>query len=159
MFEVVQAEAAIKLTVPKKMMAEADLEAWESRGTVSFKEVQQLTGRLSWIAGILPRTRWAVSIMYAVLGDAKRSENEERQRASKRVDQRPKVGLIAVKRLELPRRWFVTLFKEPEALTWPSGLTSMASSAWSLSTSQETGMWKRTGCHDLMNEGPSQRDF
>eukprot|EP00913_Durusdinium_trenchii_P011074 g10396.t1 len=119
MFEVVQAEAAIKLTVPKKMMAEAaqDLEAWESRGMVSVKEVQQLTGRLSWIAGILPRTRWAVSIMYAVLGDAKRSENEERQRAAKRVDQRPKVGLIAVKRLELPRRWFVTLFKEPAALT------------------------------------------
>ena len=117
MFEVVQAEAVIKLTVPKKMMTEAvhDLEAWETRGMVSFKEVQQLTGRLSWIAGILPRTRWAVSIMYAVLSDAKRSENEEKKRATKRADQRPKVGLIAVKRLELPRRWFVRLFKEPEA--------------------------------------------
>ena len=93
----VQAEAAVKLTVPKKMMSEVAqaLEAWESKGMVSFKEVQQLTGRLSWIAGILPRTRWAVSIMYAVLGDAKRSEDEERQRATKRVDQRPKVGLIA----------------------------------------------------------------
>ena len=118
MFEVVQAQAVIKLTAPKKMMAEVSqaLEACKTRGMVSFKEVQQLTGRLSWIAGILPRTRWAVSIMYAVLSDAKRSENEERQRAAKRVDQRPKVGLIAVKRLELPRKWFVTLFKEPEVL-------------------------------------------
>lgn len=55
-----QAEAAVKLTVPKKMMAEVAqaLEAWESKGMVSFKEVQQLTGRLSWIAGILPHTRW-----------------------------------------------------------------------------------------------------
>ena len=118
MFEVVQAEAVIKLTVPKKMMAEVSqaLEAWESKGMVSFKEVQQLTGRLSWIAGILPRSRWAVSIMYAVLADAKRTEHEEKKRAAKRVDQRPKVGLIAAKRLELPRRWFITLFKEPEVL-------------------------------------------
>ena len=53
MFEVVQAEAAVKLTVPKKMMAEVAqaLEAWESKGMASFKEVQQLTGRLSCIAG------------------------------------------------------------------------------------------------------------
>eukprot|EP00913_Durusdinium_trenchii_P001771 g1641.t1 len=31
--------------------------------------------------------------------------------------QRPKVGLVSVRRLELPRRWFVTLFKDPTVLT------------------------------------------
>lgn len=107
-------EVQIKLTVPKKMMTEirSALEAWENKGTVSLKEVQQVTGRLSWAAGILPRTRWAVSIMYAVIADTKRDEDEERRRASRRKDQRPKFGLVSVKRLELPRRWFVTLFKD-----------------------------------------------
>ena len=118
MFEVVQAEAMIKLTVPRKMMVEIQttLETWENKGMVSMKEVQQVTGRLSWIAGVLPRARWAVSIMYAVLADTNRSEDEERKRASHRPDTRPKVGLISVKRLELPRRWFITLFKDPDVL-------------------------------------------
>lgn len=118
MFEVKATEAQINLTVPKKMMMEikSALEAWENKGMVSLKEVQQVTGRLSWVAGILPRTRWAVSIMYAVIADTKRDEDQERKRASKRADQRPKFGLVSVKRLELPRRWFVTLFKDPEAL-------------------------------------------
>ena len=118
MFEVNMAEAQIKLTVPKKMMTEirSALEAWENKGMVSLKEVQQVTGRLSWVAGILPRSRWAVSIMYAVIADTKRDEDEERRRASKRSDQRPKFGLVSVKRLELPRRWFVTLFKDPDEL-------------------------------------------
>ena len=108
----------IKLTVPRKMMVEiqATLEAWENKGMVSVKEVQQVTGRLSWIAGVLPRARWAVSIMYAVLADTKRSEDEERKRAAHRADSRPKLGLISVKRLDLPRRWFITLFKDPDAL-------------------------------------------
>ena len=118
MFEVIQAEAMIKLTVPRKMMNEikATLETWEQKGMVSLREVQQVTGRLSWVAGILPRTRWAVSIMYAVVADTKRAEEDERRRATKRADQRPKVGLVSVKRLELPRRWCVALFKDPDKL-------------------------------------------
>ena len=115
MFEVIQAEAMIKLTVPRKMMMEirTTLESWEQKGMVSLREVQQVTGRLSWVAGILPRARWAVSIMYAVVADTKRAEEEEKKRATRRADQRPKLGLVSVKRLELPRRWFVTLFKVP----------------------------------------------
>lgn len=82
MFEVAQAPAVIKLTVPKKMMEEirSSLESWESKGTISLREVQQVTGRLSWVAGILPRTRWAVSITYAVITDTKRSEEDERRK-------------------------------------------------------------------------------
>ena len=81
MFEVMQAEAEVKLTVPKKMMEEirSSLESWESKGMISLREVQQVTGRLSWVAGILPRTRWAVSIMYAVIADVKRAEEDEQQ--------------------------------------------------------------------------------
>ena len=118
MFEVMQAEAEVKLTVPKKMMEEirSSLESWESKGMISLREVQQVTGRLSWVAGILPRTRWAVSIMYAVIADVKRAEEDERRRASQRSDTRPKHGLVSVKRLELPRRWFMVFFKDPGVL-------------------------------------------
>ena len=79
MFEVDLAEAMIKLTVPRKMTEEirSSLESWEHKGMVSLREVQQVTGRLSWVAGILPRTRWAVSIMYAVIADTKRSEDRD----------------------------------------------------------------------------------
>ena len=100
MFEVNQAEAMIKLTAPRKMMDEirSILETWEHKGMVSLKEVQQVTGRLSWVAGILPRARWAVSIMYAVIADTKKSEDDERRRATQRSDQRPKLGLVSVKR-------------------------------------------------------------
>eukprot|EP00913_Durusdinium_trenchii_P012052 g11322.t1 len=118
MFEVMQAEAEVKLTVPRKMMEEirGSLESWESKGMISLREVQQVTGRLSWVAGILPRTRWAVSIMYAVIADVKRAEEDERRRASQRSDTRPKHGLVSVKRLELPRRWFMVFFKDPGVL-------------------------------------------
>ena len=54
--------------------------------------------------------------MYAVVADTKRPEEDERRRASQRSDQTPKVGLVSVKRLELPRKWFVTLFKDPNVL-------------------------------------------
>ena len=83
---------------------------------VSMREAQQTTGRLSWVAGILPRARWAVSIMYAVLAGTKRSEEEEKRRATRRADQRLKMGLIAVKRPELPRQWFMNLLMNPERL-------------------------------------------
>ena len=98
MFEIDLAEAMIKLTVPRKMMMEirSTLESWEQKGMVSLREVQQVTGRLSWVAGILPRARWAVSVMYAVVADTKRAEDEEKKRATKRVDQRPKIGLVSV---------------------------------------------------------------
>lgn len=54
--------------------------------------------------------------MYAVIADTKRAEEDEKRRATKRGDQRPKLGLVSVKRLELPRKWFVTLFKDPDKL-------------------------------------------
>lgn len=68
MFEVAQAVAVVKLTALKKMMAEIKqtLESWETKGMVSFKDRPPL------MAVILPRSRWAVSIMYAALADAKR---------------------------------------------------------------------------------------
>ena len=39
---------------------------------VSLKELRAVTGRLSWMAGILPRLRWTTSVFYAVITGAMR---------------------------------------------------------------------------------------
>eukprot|EP00438_Fugacium_kawagutii_P003234 Skav228677 [mRNA] locus=scaffold3331:11275:11961:+ [translate_table: standard] len=86
---------------------------------VSLKAVRAATGRLSWVAGILPRCRWAVSIMYAVVAavDADVRSGEEWVRAAKRdSDQRPKIGLVPVNRIALPLEWFVLLLTMPQEL-------------------------------------------
>lgn len=43
-------------------------------------------GKLSWLAGILPRTRWAVSIFYCTLADAEREAVEGVGRSGQQRD-------------------------------------------------------------------------
>ena len=63
---------------------------------VATKELRAFLGRLSWIAGIVPRLRWTVTAMYAVLTSVLQEEQKEEQRAKKRRgDQRPKARLDA----------------------------------------------------------------
>eukprot|EP00435_Cladocopium_sp_Y103_P012061 s4633_g3.t1 len=60
--------------VPEKMCSEVlqALEAWPSRGQIPLRDLRSITGKLSWIAGIIPRMRWGVSTFYAVLSDAEK---------------------------------------------------------------------------------------
>lgn len=70
---------------------------------VATKMLRKITaGKLSWIAGVLPRLRWVVNMFYATLTAADREEKEgiERMRASKRQDTREKRGFVAAKRLQ-----------------------------------------------------------
>eukprot|EP00438_Fugacium_kawagutii_P032452 Skav223756 [mRNA] locus=scaffold3575:525258:528900:- [translate_table: standard] len=120
-FEVDLALKVLKLTVSAKMLSELldQLSEWRGKGMVSLKAVRAATGRLSWVAGILPRCRWAVSIMYAVVAavDADVKSGEEWVRAAKRdSDQRPKLGLVPVTRIALPLEWFVMLLTKPQEL-------------------------------------------
>ena len=116
--EIVLSEEVLSIGINKKMMEELKgiLTSWENKGMVSLKEVRSVTGKLSWIAGALPRCRWCVSICYAVLASTMKDEKMEVLRAQGRADQRPKLGLVVAKRLELPRRWFLKMFEEPEKL-------------------------------------------
>ena len=95
--------------VPAQMLREvvAALEELEKPGLVPLKAVVSLAGRLSWIAGLLPRLRWAVRVIYAVVAQTRRDElsGAERRRAQSRADTRVKRGLVASKRLALPARW------------------------------------------------------
>ena len=70
------------------------------------------TGRLSWIAGIVPRVRWAVTVLYAVVASAEADalSGAEARRAQGRADSRAKDWLVPVKRFELARGWLEDLF-------------------------------------------------
>ena len=105
-FEIDVAEAAVVLSIPKKMLAELkeELKQWQGKGMVSLRQLRSATGRASWLAGVLVRWRWVVSIMYAVIASHEKDikSGEERRRAQNRDDNRPKENLVPVKRLELP---------------------------------------------------------
>eukprot|EP00435_Cladocopium_sp_Y103_P032890 s2894_g8.t1 len=100
----------VRFGVPKKMCEEilSALVTWPSRGMIPLKELRSTTGKLSWIAGILPRMRWTVSIFYAVIADCESDllEDKEPARAASRSgDRREKPQLVAVKRLGAALQW------------------------------------------------------
>ena len=67
--EIVTSRALLLLTVPEKVVNEllAKMKEWKGRGMIAFRDLRATTGKLSWIAGIVPRIRWTVSILYAVV--------------------------------------------------------------------------------------------
>ncbi|CAE7212170.1 unnamed protein product [Symbiodinium sp. CCMP2592] len=69
-------EATFTLSIPKKVAAEIleKIQEWKGKGMISLRELRATTGRLSWVAGIVPRLRWAVSILYAVVADVEAAE-------------------------------------------------------------------------------------
>ena len=106
------------LSIPEKMAAELGekIRAWKNKGMVGFRELRATTGRLSWIAGIVPRVRWAVTVLYAVVTSAEADalSGAEARRAQGRADSRAKDWLVPVKRFELARGWLEDLFAKPD---------------------------------------------
>jgi hypothetical protein len=111
-------KGSITYSAPRKMADEIleTLKGWLSKGMVSHRELRSTTGKLSWVAGILPRLRWAVSVLFAVLKDAEEDERTgaEEERAQHRADKRPKYGLVAVKRFGGTIRWILAALSRPD---------------------------------------------
>ena len=101
--------------LPEKFVTELVelLESWHNKGMVAIKELRQAAGRVSWMSGILPRTRWVVATFYKVLHERLNdvATGAEAIRRSNRQDTRPKDHLFAVKQLEQPRQWLVTYLR------------------------------------------------
>ena len=110
------AEDVVILSIPPKMMNEvkAVLESWHNKGMVPLREVRAVTGKLSWICGIIVRARWCVNILYAVIAQTLKDVEAESERAARRDDTRPKPYMVAVHRVELPRQWFIAMFEKPD---------------------------------------------
>ena len=109
------------LTLPEKFMLEVKelLQGWKDKGMAPVKELRSAAGKLSWLAGILPRARWVVAIFYSTLRhhEADLVEGKEEERRLKREDQRKKDHLFHVVRLEQARMWMVAYLAQ--ALTRP----------------------------------------
>ena len=107
-----------------------------------FRDLRSTAGKLSWLAGVVPRMRWLVSILYAVVAsvEADNRTGAEMPRAASRSEKRPKVGLVPVKRIELPRSWLQSFLeksqlwlvrKEPLIKRQPEFLVVADASPWS----------------------------
>ena len=114
--EVDEVNKLIILSPPEKLVSEVTLRlrTWDSM--LSLKSLKSTTGKLSWIAGIIPRCRWAVSILYGVIADHERdvASGAEARRAAAREDQRDKSGLVPAKRMRLAREWLLKMLEAQE---------------------------------------------
>ena len=65
-------EDHVNFGIVEKMVKEVleEITSWPRRGMVPCRTLQSVTGKLSWISGILPRTRWCTSVFYRVLAAA-----------------------------------------------------------------------------------------
>ena len=129
----------VKLGVPEKMVQEVQkaLEEWKTRGMIGLRELRQVLGKLAWIAGIVPRMRWAISSMYALVADAEQDlkEGKEELRARNREgDNRSKAGLVHVKRLGSAHPWLLALLKESHRFLIREEPLVMARPIWAIVT-------------------------
>ena len=97
------------LTLPQKFMAELanSLKEAKTRGMIGIHELRKLAGRVSWLAGVLPRARWTAAALYATMHAHLREveQGEEARRREGRADPRNKDQLVPVKRFEGARKW------------------------------------------------------
>ena len=86
----------MQFSIPEKMVKEvlSEVKNWPGRGMVSLKSVRTITGKLSWIAGILPRLKWVPSTFYSVMADAERDQRDgkEAERDPKEVIPGPRTA-------------------------------------------------------------------
>ena len=89
-------EATIHVGIQRKMLDEivTKIRSWKTQGMIPIRELRSLSGKLSWVAGAIPRLRWVATIFYGVLAAAEREEREgtEATRAAGRPDKRPNMG-------------------------------------------------------------------
>lgn len=106
-FSIINRDEVI-LGLPEKFLQETldTLRDWGSKGYVALKELRSMAGRLSWVGGVLPRARWTVSVLYAVL---KSEMGKDKEIIAGR---RAPHSMFAVKRLEQARLWLVSFLTE-----------------------------------------------
>ena len=112
--EVDEPNKVIILSPPEKLVEEVTvrLKTWE--GMMSLRSLKSTTGKLSWIAGIVPRCRWAVSVLYGVIAEKDIASGAEARRAANREDSRDKSGMVHTKRVLLAKEWLLKMLETRE---------------------------------------------
>ncbi len=83
------------LGISQKMVDElkSPLENAKGRGMIGIKILRSLVGKLSWMAGVIPRMRWVVNVGYATLHSAAEdSAEKEIERAKARTEDKKGQG-------------------------------------------------------------------
>eukprot|EP00435_Cladocopium_sp_Y103_P029677 s339_g7.t1 len=92
------------MTLPEKFLSDLQerLEAWEAKGMAATKDLKTVCGKVSWLSGVLPRTKWMLRVFYAVLAnrEAEVRGGAEEARRAQREDTRPKEHMFPIKRLD-----------------------------------------------------------
>ena len=85
--------------IPEKVTSEILAQAKEIQGltVVKYDTLRSFAGRLSWVARVLPRTRWAVSVLFGVVADTDR----ESMKPKKQRSRSNRAGLVHTKRMAL----------------------------------------------------------
>ena len=107
----------MEVVIPEKKVKELK-EATEqllSKTMVTVRALRTYTGQTNWVAGALPHSRWAVTILYAVITDAVADDSDTSKsrtegRAPKGGWCRWKYKAVHVKRVETVLRWFWLLW-------------------------------------------------
>ena len=104
----------LAVTLPEKFMEDLiNLVSSWNEGMAPVKELRKAAGKLSWLAGILPRARWVVRVFYGALHGHEKDvmSGKEESRRVNREDVRKKDHLFAMKRIVLARRWLLEYLK------------------------------------------------
>lgn len=108
------------LGIPQKMIDEIKVlvESIIGRGMIGARELRSFVGKLSWMAGVIPRMRWIVNVGYATLASVlEDSREKEAERAmARKDDKRVKVKLVPLKRLGPALPWLQSALKRPTSL-------------------------------------------
>ena len=114
--EIDEQNKVIILSPPEKLIEEVTLRLKTWEGMMSLRSLKSTTGKLSWISGIIPRSRWAVSVLYGVIADHERdiATGAEARRAAHREDTRDKSGMVHTKRVLLAKEWLLKMLDTKE---------------------------------------------
>ena len=112
----------LMIGIQEKLLEEIETEVlqWPSKGMIPTKELQRITGKLSWISGVVPRVKWVVNAFYSTMAAVQRDQEEglEEAHAQHRADTRPKRGLIPFRRLRNPVEWLSKLLQRKDLLLY-----------------------------------------
>ena len=93
-FELRWVQGTLCVRIPDKLRDELlqALRSWSTKGLVPVSELRSIAGKATWAAGIYPRARFAVSMLYKALSDRQQDvkSGAEKARREARRDDRPK---------------------------------------------------------------------
>merc|ERR1712093_727891 len=103
----------VEVTLPPKTLERlrSEAESMRSQTMVGLARLRTFTGQLCWVSGVLPRIRWVVRVLYAVITHHER-ESRRRQQQERPRRQGQWECLVHTKRMKLALVWIAAFWRE-----------------------------------------------